>query len=87
MFGYVFNFASPKTSVYNTISNLFIFLQQITVYSSFILLILFVITLLLIKMEVSNTKFNVLFNSIKFFNILFSTIILTSVIIKFSIYL
>ena len=87
MFGYVFNFASTKTSVYNTISNLFIFLQQITVYSSFILLILFVITLLLIKMEVSNTKFNVLFNSIKFFNILFSTIILTSVIIKFSIYL
>lgn len=87
MFANLFNFSPNKLGSFS-LSELFaIFFQQTVVYFSIILLLIFFITVLLVKANVSQLKFKLLFNFIKYTNIIFVGLIFILVLLKFILFL
>lgn len=62
-------------------------LQQIIIYSSFILIVLFLMSTLLVSLNLKTKFFKIIFSIIKFVNIGVLSIIFSSVFIKFNLYL
>lgn len=62
-------------------------LQQVIVYSALILVILFIISVLLVSLNIKNKVFKVIFGLIKLINMSLLTIIFLSVFFKFNLYL
>lgn len=87
MFAQVFDFSSPNTVNFSNIEIFILFFQQTIVYSAFILLAVFLITILLIKLNLNTQKFDPLFNLIKYINITFVGLILLCISLKFILFL
>lgn len=87
MFASIFNFTPSHTSKHSAAETFAVFFQQCTVYFAFILLIIFLITVLLIKINTTGTKFKTAFNLIKYANISITGLIFFCVFLKFIIYL
>lgn len=87
MFANIFDFSSPHVVNFSKTEIFILFFQQTTVYSAFILLVTFLITVLLVKLNVNAKKFSVLFSLIKYINMLFVGLILFCVFFKFVLYL
>lgn len=87
MFVSVFNFTPNGASRYSAAETFAVFFQQITVYASLVLLIIFLITILLIKFNTTGLKFKTAFNVIKYLNIGVMTLVFFLVFSKFIIYL
>lgn len=87
MFAHLFNFSPNKPGSFS-LSELFaIFFQQTVIYFSIILLLVFFITVLLVKINVNQLKFKLLFNFIKYTNIIFVGLIFFLVLLKFILFL
>lgn len=87
MFVNVFDFSSPNKINFATTELFILFFQQTAVYSAFALLILFITTVLLVKLNLNAVKFKMMANLIKSLNITFVGIILVSVFFKFIFFL
>lgn len=87
MFANIFDFSSPHAINFSKTEIFILFFQQTTIYSAFILLITFLVTVLLVKLNVNTKKFSVLFSIIKYVNMLFVGLILVCVFFKFILYL
>lgn len=87
MFVNVFNFTPEGLKKHSAAETFTVLFQQLTIYSSLILLIIFLITVLLIKFNTTGLKFKTAFNIIKYCNILFLGLIFVFVFLKFIIYL
>lgn len=87
MFVSVFNFTPNGASQYSAAETFAVFFQQITIYASLVLLIIFLITILLVKFNTTGLKFKTAFNVIKYLNIIIMTLIFFLVFCKFIIYL
>jgi|GEM_PF-6352791 len=87
MFANIFDFSSPHAINFSTTEIFILFFQQTIIYSAFVLLITFLITVLLVKLNVNSKKFSVLFSIIKHINMLFVGLILCCVFFKFVLYL
>lgn len=83
----VFNFAYPGEINFNNFEIYFIFIQQIVLYLTLVLLVLFVLNIVLVKYGKNSDKFFTLFNFIKISNIVVFTTILIFVILKFILFL
>jgi len=84
MFANLFNFTTNSLPMAELFS---IFFQQTVLYSSCILLIIFIITVILIKANLNTIKFKIVFSFIKYFNILIVGLVFFLVFFKFMIYL
>lgn len=87
MFVNVFDFSSPKIVNFSTSELFILFFQQTVVYSAFFLLILFVMTVFLVKVNLNAIKFKTTASLIKYLNITFVGIILVCVLFKFIFFL
>lgn len=87
MFVNVFNFSNSLQPEFPLIDSAIIFLQQTVVYFAFILLVLFLLTVLLTKLNTTGQKFTVTFNVIKYMNSLLLGFILVMVFVRFSVFL
>lgn len=87
MFVSVFNFTPTANNKHSAAETFATFFQQLTVYSSFILLAVFLVTVLLVKLNTTGSKFKTLFSLIKYINILTLGLIFFFVLLKFLIYL
>ncbi len=87
MFVKFFNFSTPSPFKLSNIELSIIFFQQTSVYSAFILLILFLITILLVKLNTTSLKFSAMFSFIKYANMTISGLVLFCVFFKFIFFL
>lgn len=87
MFAQVFNFSPNAQNKISSIEVFSIFFQEIIIYCSFILTILFMISTLLSKINVSSKFFKKFFNIVKYLNILVLSFIFLFVFFKFIIFL
>ena len=87
MFVNFFNFSSPNVINFSKTEIFILFFQQTVVYSAFILLITFILTILLVKLNLNAKKFSSLFSFIKYVNMFFVGLILVCVFFKFILYL
>lgn len=87
MFVNFFNFSSPNVINFSNTEIFILFFQQTIVYSAFILLITFILTVLLVKLNLNTKKFSALFSFIKYTNMFFVGLILFCVFFKFILYL
>lgn len=87
MFANVFNFINNNEYNPNSIEIFSVFFQQTTIYLSFILLIFFFLTSLVVKADTTDDRFSSLLNFIRFFNILILTLIFILTVLKFFLYL
>lgn len=87
MFANIFDFSSPHSINFSATEIFILFFQQTIIYSAFILLLTFLITVLLVKLNLNTKKFSVLFSIIKYINMLFVGLILFCVFFKFILYL
>lgn len=87
MFVNCFNFSSPNVINFSKTEIFILFFQQTIIYSAFILLINFLVTVLLVKLNLNKKKFAIVFDFIKYINITFVGLILFCVFFKFILYL
>lgn len=87
MFANVFNFAYPSNIEFTSVEIFSILVQQTIVYLVSWLLVLFFITLLLIKLDTNKTKYSSLYGLIKNLNVVLSVLIFILTLVKFLIYL
>ncbi len=74
----------PQPSIFDIYM---VFFQQTSIYSAFALLFLFLVTILLVKLNTNNLKFSTIFNLIKYLNISLIGIIFFSIFFKFILFL
>ena len=87
MFVNAFNFAYPGNTNFTNIELFSTIIQQTVVYLSSLLLILFFVTLLFVKLNVSTIKYSSIYGLIKNTNVLLSILIFILTLVKFLIYL
>ncbi len=87
MFVNAFNFAYPGNTNFTNIEIFSTIIQQTVVYLSSLLLILFFVTLLFVKLNVSTIKYSSIYGLIKNTNVLLSILIFILTLVKFLIYL
>ncbi len=87
MFVNVFNFANPGVLKPSTADICMIFFQQISIYAAFLLLIIFFVTILLIKINPNNQKFTTAFSLIKYLNISLIGLVFFCIFFKFILFL
>jgi formate hydrogenlyase subunit 3/multisubunit Na+/H+ antiporter MnhD subunit len=87
LFANVFNFAYPSNIEFTSVEIFSILVQQTIVYLVSWLLVLFFITLLLIKLDTNKTKYSSLYGLIKNLNVVLSVLIFILTLVKFLIYL
>ena len=87
MFVNVFNFAYPENTNFSNIELLSTFIQQTVVYLSSLLLILFFVTLLLVKLNINTVKYSSMYGLVKNMNIFLVVLIFILTLAKFLIYL
>lgn len=87
MFVNFFNFTTTNPYALSSSETLIIFFQQTSIYAAFALLILFLITVLLVKLNTSGTKFTTTFNLIKYSNMLLVGLVFVCVSLKFFFFL
>lgn len=83
MFVNFFNFTITNPTAPTSFDMLIIFFQQTSIYSAFLLLLLFFVTLLIVKLN-TQKYYYIIFNFIKYLNILLIGIIFICVFLKFS---
>lgn len=83
----MFNFSPTRFYTFSFSEALALFFQQTTVYCASILFVTFLITILLVRTNVSSLRFGVLFNLVKYTNMSIVSFIFLLVFLKFSIYL
>lgn len=87
MFVKFFNFTTSEVYSLSPSENFIVFFQQTCVYAAFALLALFIITVLLVKLNTNGSRFVTIFNFIKYANILFVGLIFICVTLKFLFFL
>ena len=87
MFVNFFNFTITNPYALSSSETLIVFFQQISIYAAFFLLILFLITVLLVKLNTTGSKFTTTFNLIKYSNMLLVGLIFICVTLKFFLFL
>lgn len=87
MFSNFFNFTSSKCNIYLFCEMLAGFFQQLCIYTSLMLFVLFLITILFVKLTTSNRKFIIIFSLIKYSNMLLVGFVFILILLKFLLYL
>lgn len=79
----LFDFTTPNTIKFSFFELLILFFQEVSIYSAFVLLVVFIINVLLVKLNLNSVRFTTVFSFIKYTNIFFVGLILLSIFFKF----